>query len=148
MKCKGVLAMPDESVVLSIGEAAEASGASTPTIRYYEEIGLIPPARRSAAGHRHYTRTDINRLTFIRRCRDFGFGIEQVRLLSGLAASPAEDCTTVRDIAADHLSSVRHKLKELQRLEEQLAEFVEACDDGCCGGASRDCVVLAELADA
>lgn len=140
--------MPDENVVVSIGEAAVASGTSTPTIRFYEEIGLIPRARRSAAGHRHYTRTDINRLTFIRRCRDFGFGIDQVRLLSGLATSPDEDCTTVRDIAADHLSSVRHKLEELHRLEEQLAEFVEACDEGCCGGASRDCVVLAELAHA
>lgn len=140
--------MSDTNVVVPIGEAAQASGTSPPTIRYYEEIGLIPPARRSAAGHRHYSRADINRLTFIRRCRDFGFGIDQVRLLSGLAASPEEDCDAVRDIAADHLSSVREKLGELRRLEAQLAGFVTACDGGCRGGASRDCVVLAELADA
>lgn len=140
--------MADENVVVSIGEAAEASGASTPTIRYYEEIGLIPPARRNAAGHRHYSPADIERLIFIRRCRDLGFGIEKVRLLCGLAASPDEDCARVRDVAADHLSSVRYKLEELRCLEKQLAAFVDACDFGCRGGASCDCVVLTELAQA
>lgn len=140
--------MPGNDPLLPIGQAAKASGNPAPTIRYYEDIGLIPPARRSAAGHRHYSQADIARLIFIRRCRDFGFGIPQVRLLCGLAASPAEDCTAVRDIAADHLSSVRQKLDELRCLEAQLAMFVDSCDSACCGGRSRDCVVLADLAKA
>ncbi len=140
--------MPGNDPLLSIGQAAKASGVSAPTIRYYEEIGLIPQALRSAAGHRHYGHADIARLTFIRRCRDFGFGIEQVRLLCGLAASPEEDCTAVRDIAANHLSSVRQNLDELRCLEAQLRAFVDSCDSICCGGRSRDCVVLADLAKA
>ncbi|MDR9485324.1 MULTISPECIES: MerR family transcriptional regulator [Sediminimonas] len=140
--------MPANDPLLSIGQAATTCGVPAPTIRYYEEIGLIPPARRSAAGHRHYEPDDIARLTFIRRCRDFGFGIAQVRLLCGLATSPAEDCTAVRDIAADHLSSVRQKLDELRGLEAQLSAFVDSCESVCCGGQSRDCTVLADLAKA
>ena len=137
--------MPDHESVRSIGAAAEAAGLSPPTIRYYEEIGLIPPARRSAAGHRHYTPKDVERLTFIRRCRDFGFGIKDVRVLCGLSTSPDGECGTVRDIAAGHLSAVRARLSELASLERHLAAFVAACDTACQGPA-RDCVVLSELA--
>lgn len=137
--------MPDDDSVFPIGGLSEASGVSPPTIRYYEEIGLIPPARRSAAGRRYYAREDVARLTFIRRCRDFGFGIEQVRLLSGLSTREDSDCAAVRDVAAAHLASVRRKMDELRRLDGQLDQFVRACDAACCGGPSRDCVVLAEL---
>lgn len=137
--------MTDHEPVFSIGTLAEAAGVSPPTIRYYEEIKLIPPARRSAAGHRHYTRQDVDRLTFIRRCRDFGFGLEQIRLLSSLSISPDRDCVEVRDIAAEHLTAVREKVAELRSLERQLQKFVETCNTACCGGPGRDCVVLAEL---
>ena len=136
--------MPENDPTLSIGQAARAAGVSSPTIRYYEEIGLIPPARRSVAGHRHYGRSEVHRLTFIRRCRDFGFGIDKVRLLAELAADPDEDCGAARDIAADHLSSVRRKLEELRHLEAQLAAFVDACDQACCGGQAGDCVMPKE----
>jgi len=137
--------MTHHDVVFPIGALAEAAGVSTPTIRYYEEIALIPPARRSAAGHRHYTRADVNRLTFIRRCRDLGFGLDDIRLLSGLALSPDKDCVEVRDIAAAHLATVRQKLNELQSLERQLQHFVETCNDACCGGSADQCLPLAEL---
>ncbi|PWE32366.1 MerR family transcriptional regulator [Maritimibacter sp. 55A14] len=137
--------MTDHESVFSIGALAEAAGVSPPTIRYYEEIRLIPPARRSAAGHRHYTREDVDRLTFIRRCRDFGFGLDQIRVLSSLALSPDRDCVEVRDIAAAHLTAVRARMVELRSLERQLQEFVETCEAACCGGPGRDCVALAEL---
>lgn len=137
--------MADHDPVLSIGALAEAAGVTPPTIRYYEEIRLIPPARRSAAGHRHYTGKDVNRLTFIRRCRDLGFGLDEVRLLSALSASPEKDCSEVRDIAAGHLASVRDRLAEMRALEKQLQEFVETCNSLCCGGPASDCLSLAEL---
>lgn len=137
--------MTNHKSVFSIGALAEAAAVSPPTIRYYEEIKLIPPARRSAAGHRHYTREDVDRLTFIRRCRNFGFGIDQIRLLSSLALSPDKDCVEVRDIAAEHLAAVQAKVAELRSLEQQLQQFVETCDAACCGGPGRDCVALAEL---
>lgn len=131
--------------VLTIGALAKAAGVNTPTIRYYEEIGLLPPAGRSAAGQRVYEESDLERLTFIRRCRDFGFSIDQVRLLASLSISADRDCVEVRDIANVHLGKVREKLLELHALEKSLEVFVDQCDVTCAGGPGRDCVVFRNL---
>ncbi len=132
--------------VLTIGALAKAAGVTTPTIRYYEEIGLLPAAGRTAAGQRVYDGSDVERLTFIRRCRDFGFSIEQVRALVGLSISTDRDCAPVRDIAKGHLEEVRTKLDELKALERSLETFVVQCDTVCAGGAGRDCVIFKDLA--
>jgi len=134
--------------MLTIGKLAKAAGVSTPTIRYYEEIGLLPEADRSDSGQRLYGSDDLDRLTFIRRCRDFGFGIEQVRLLAGLSISADKDCREVGDIARGHLGEVQVKLAELKALERSLQRFVAQCDSVCCGGPGRDCVVFKDLATA
>ncbi|CAN7358245.1 MerR family transcriptional regulator [Neorhizobium tomejilense] len=131
--------------VFTIGALAKASGLTTPTIRYYEEIGLIPKARRSPSGQRYYEEADLSRLTFIRQCRDFGFGIEQVRLLLDLSISRERDCIETRDIAQAHLYEVRQKLDELRGLEERLAVFVDRCNEACAGGPGTDCVVFKDL---
>lgn len=128
--------------VLSIGQLAKAAGVTTPTIRYYEEIGLLPKAGRSAAGQRVYDESELERLTFIRRCRDFGFSIEQVRVLAGLSISADADCSQVRDMAHAHLSEVRAKLADLKALEGSLVVFADQCDTACAGGPGRDCVVF------
>lgn len=132
--------------VLTIGQLAKAAGVTTPTIRYYEEIGLLPPAGRSAAGQRIYEERDLERLTFIRRCRDFGFSIDQVRVLAGLSISADKDCRAVRDMAHTHLGEVQAKLRELKALEASLEMFAEQCDTICAGGPGRDCVVFANMA--
>ena len=131
--------------VLTIGQLAKAAGVSTPTIRYYEEIGLLPPAVRSAAGQRMYEETDLERLTFIRRSRDFGFSIDQVRDLAGLSISTDRDCSEVRDMAYFHLAEVRAKLAELKALEASLEFFARQCDTACAGGPGRECVVFENL---
>lgn len=131
--------------MLTIGKLAKAAGVNTPTIRYYEEIGLLPAADRSESGQRVYGSDDLERLTFIRRCRDFGFGIEQVRLLAGLSISADKDCKEVGDIARGHLGEVQAKLKELKALERSLQRFVAQCDSVCCGGPGRDCLVFKDL---
>ena len=131
--------------VLSIGQLAKAAGVSTPTIRYYEEIGLLPKAGRSAAGQRIYAESELKRLTFIRRCRDFGFSIDQVRVLAGLSISPDQDCSQVRDMARAHLGQVRARLEELRELEAHLESFANQCDAACAGGSGRDCVVFEGL---
>jgi MerR family transcriptional regulator, copper efflux regulator len=131
--------------VLTIGALAKAAGVTTPTIRYYEEIGLLPPAGRSAAGQRVYEVVDLERVTFIRRCRDFGFSIDQVRLLAGLSISADRDCVEVRDIAKVHLGEVREKLLELHALEKSLEGFVDQCEVACAGGPGRDCVVFKDM---
>ncbi len=131
---------------LSIGAVAKRAGCTVPTIRYYEEVGLLPPAARTDAGQRHYGDAALRRLTFIRRCRDFGFSIEQVRELVGLVDQPDRPCVEVRDIAAIHLGEVRRKLEELKALEASLNAFVCNCDTACAGGAAVDCTILEDLA--
>ncbi|MGB3338202.1 MAG: helix-turn-helix domain-containing protein [Devosia sp.] len=132
--------------MLTIGKLAKAAGVTTPTIRYYEEIGLLPAADRSESGQRVYGADDLERLTFIRRCRDFGFGIEQVRQLAGLSISADKDCREVGNIARGHLGEVQAKLTELKALERSLQRFVAQCDAVCCGGPGRDCIVFQDLA--
>lgn len=134
------------SARLSIGLVARRTGATVPTVRYYEDIGLLPPAARTGAGKRSYDEATVRRLVFIRRCRDFGFSIEQVRELVGLVDEPDRPCAEVRDIAATHLAQVRQKLAELKALEASLNAFVCSCDTACAGGPAVDCTILEDLA--
>lgn len=130
----------------SIGAASKQTGCSVPTIRYYEEVGLLPVARRTEGNQRHYDDAAIRRLTFIRRCRDFGFTVEQVRELVGLVDQPSRDCVEVRNIAQVHLQEVQKKLTELQSLEASLSAFVRSCNSACAGGPTVDCTILEDLA--
>jgi DNA-binding transcriptional MerR regulator len=131
---------------LSIGFVARQTGCTVPTIRYYEEIGLLPPTARTESGQRQYGEAALRRLLFIRRCRDFGFSIDQVRELAGLVDQPDRPCIEVREIAALHLAQVRRKLEELRELEASLDGFVGSCDTACAGGAAVDCTILEDLA--
>jgi DNA-binding transcriptional MerR regulator len=131
---------------LRIGALAERAGTNAPTIRYYEEIGLLRPADRQAGGQRTYGAEDVKRLTFIRRCRDFGFSIEQVRSLVALVEDRERSCMEARDLAQEHLVAVRAKLNELRALERGIAEFIASCDASCAGGPGPDCAILEDLA--
>ncbi|SJM33768.1 MerR family transcriptional regulator [Mesorhizobium delmotii] len=134
--------------VFTIGALAKAAGVTTPTIRYYEEIGLLPRPSRTNGGQRNYDENDLSRLTFVKQCRDFGFGINQVRVLLELSISRERDCAETRDIAQRHLDEVREKLDELRTLEKRLAGFVERCSVACAGGPGQDCVIFKDLATA
>jgi DNA-binding transcriptional MerR regulator len=131
---------------MKIGALAELTGTSVPTVRYYEQVGLLPRALRQQGGQRVFSRRDIERLTFIRRCRELGFSIEQVRLLAGLRDDSSRSCSAVRDVAAAQVRAVHAKRRELRQLERSLRSFVKCCDDQCAGGPGRDCVVLGDLA--
>jgi len=133
-------------VGLKIGELAQATGTTAPTFRYYEEIGLLPsPAR--VGGQRRYGEDDVRRLTFFRRCRDFGFPIDRVRMLASLMGDRERSCGDARDLAEAHLRVVREKLRELHGLEYSIAGFIEAADAVCPGGSGADCVVLERLSE-
>ena len=127
---------------------ASATGTNTPTIRYYESIGLLPPPQRQDGGQRRYGSDAISRLALIRRCREFGFSIEQVKVLADLIETPTSCCTEARDIARLHLEDIRAKLAELRALELAVAEFVRECDDDCVGGPGPECVPLVGLSRA
>lgn len=132
---------------LKIGDLAERTGTNAPTIRYYEEIGLLPHPDRQEGNQRRYSENDVRRLTFIRRCRDFGFSIDQVRTLATLVQDRSRTCLEARDLAQAHLLTVRAKLKELRELERGIAGFVESCNIKCAGGPGPDCVILDDLAN-
>jgi MerR family transcriptional regulator, copper efflux regulator len=130
---------------LKIGALAQRTGTNAPTIRYYEEIGLLRSADRQSGGQRVYGDADVNRLAFIRRCREFGFSIEQVRSLVALVQDPQRSCMQARDLAQEHLHAVRAKLTELKALERSIATFIARCDASCAGGPGPDCVILDDL---
>jgi len=123
---------------LTIGRLAEAAGAHLETVRYYERIGLMPRPNRTAGGHRSYTEEHVRRLRFIRRARDLGFTLDDIRALLELAEPGRTSCGEVQKIAAVHLQSVRAKLADLARMERLLASTVAQCD----GGSSLRCPVL------
>jgi DNA-binding transcriptional MerR regulator len=116
-----------------------------PTIRYYEEIGLLRPADRGSSGQRTYDDGDVKRLIFVRRCREFGFSIEQVRSLVALVEDRRRSCMDARDLAQQHLMAVRERLVELRALERSIERFVANCDMSCAGGPGPDCVTLEDL---
>lgn len=128
-----------------IGALAERTGTNAATIRYYEQIDLLPRPDRQEGNQRRYGDDDVRRLTFIRRCRDFGFSIEQVRTLASLVQDRSRSCMEARDLAQTHLATIRAKLRELRALEKSIAQFVEVCDAECVGGPGPDCVILDDL---
>jgi len=133
-------------VDVTIGTLAERTGCSVPTIRYYEEIGLIPAAKRRPSGHRVYQADSEALLTFIRQCRDFGFPIEQVRELVSLSQSQERDCFETLEIAKAHLTAVRAKMAELRALDRSLSRFVRSCTEMCAGGPAAQCTILKDMA--
>ncbi len=133
---------------LKIGTLANRTGTNPPTIRYYEAIGLLPRADRQSGGQRVYDERDVRQVTFIRRCRELGLSLEKISALVALAQDGERPCMEARDIAQEHLSTVRSKLKELKALERSIADFVASCDRSCIGGPGSDCVILNNLCDA
>ncbi len=129
----------------SIGELASLTCCNVPTIRYYEQIGLIPVAERSMNGRRHYQETDLKRLTFIKRCRNFGFPVEQIKSLLVVFDDGDRSCNVVVDMAQAHLDSVRTKLEELQQLEANLAALVHKARSNCDYHSARDCKLIKDL---
>ena len=127
---------------LAIGELSRSTGVNIETIRYYERIGLIEAPPRTAGGHRSYGHSHRERLKFIRRARDLGFGIDSIRTLLALASGDQNSCHDVRDIAAAHLAEVRAKLGDLTRLERILAGTIARCDAQACDAPVPGCPVL------
>lgn len=126
---------------MNIKEVASRTGLPAKTIRYYEDIGLIRPARREN-GYRDFSETDCHKLAFLSRARTLGFSIDDCRTLLGLYADEARASADVRRIAAHHLTQIDDKLRELQELRDTLGRLVSAC----AGDNRPDCPILQDLA--
>lgn len=127
---------------LTIGELAKETGVKVVTIRYYEHAGLLPLAPRTTANYRTYGEADIRRLQFVRRCRELGFRLDQVRDLLRLSSEKTQACAAVDRITRQHLEAVQQKLRDLNRLAAELRRL----SDFCCGdGVIADCRIIEAL---
>ena len=129
---------------LTIGAVAKRAGVPIDTIRYYEREGLLPEAPRRASGYRSYGEDAVAQLRFIRRAKDLGFTLEEVRELLALSADRHGGVEGVRERAAARLHAIEARIAELQRVRDGLAELVEACPGH---GAPEDCPILKALAE-
>ena len=111
-----------------IGAAATMSGVHVETIRYYERAGIVPRAARTVSGRRRYTEEDIARLRFVRRCRDLGFSIPDIRTLLGLAEDSEPPLASTKILGERHLERIRRKIDELRELEHAITELIEHRD--------------------
>jgi MerR family mercuric resistance operon transcriptional regulator len=115
---------------LAIGALSRLTECNIETIRYYERVGILPPPPRTGGGHRVYDREHLKRLVFVRRARELGFSLEEIRGLLGLVDGGEYTCDEVRAVAEQHLDAIRAKIADLRRLEATMADMVAHCDRG------------------
>ena len=129
---------------MRIGELGRATATKVETIRYYEQTGLLPAPERTSGNYRSYGEVHLVRLSFVRRARDLGFSIDQVRALLDLSDDRARDCSSVDRIATEHLREVDRKIADLSALRRELSALIASCD----GGTVAECRILEALAPA
>jgi len=125
---------------MNIGQAADLSSLPPKTIRYYEDIGLISPARRGN-GYRDYSMREVHELGFVARARGLGFSIEECRHLLDLYRDEERASSEVRDAAISHVATIRKKISELRSMEQTLSQLIGEC----AGDAQPDCPIMDEL---
>ncbi len=127
----------------TIGHAARATGSKVQTVRYYEQIGLLPRPDRSEGNQRLYTRAEIDRLGFIRHARDLGFSIDAIRELLNMADRPDMPCHEADVLAARHLEAINARIARLESLRAELERMLRQCTHG----VIADCRVIEVLGD-
>jgi len=126
---------------VNIGEAANASGVSAKTIRYYEAAGLIAVANRSVGGYRIYTQADAHVLRFIKRARDLGFSIGRIRRLLDLWQDRNRASRDVKRLAVDHIAEIAAKIAAMSTVRDAVQELADKCD----GDDRPECPILRDL---
>jgi len=129
--------------MFSIGALARETGVKIPTIRYYEQLGLIDEPARTGGNQRRYAQGHAERLRFIRHARELGLPLEAIRDLIALSASPDRSCAEADRVVEQQLAALRARIAKLQSLERELARIAE----GCQAERVRDCYVLQALSD-
>lgn len=128
---------------LPIGELSRRTGVKVPTIRFYEQIGLLPSPPRTEGNQRRYGKPEVERLNFIRHSRELGFEVEDIRELLEMTASPQASCHQADSIARNHLTEIDRRIASLTALRGELTRMVEECGHG----RICDCRIIEVLAD-
>ncbi|MAL91569.1 MAG: MerR family transcriptional regulator [Pseudomonas sp.] len=128
---------------LTIGKLSQAPAVNVETIRYYERIGLLAAPARTSSGYRTYSEQNAARLRFIKRGRELGFSLDEIRTLVELADQPGHACTDVDRLVQTHLVQVRQRIADLQRLEAELQRLA-----GCSESSVRECRIIEALSAA
>ncbi|WP_292533637.1 helix-turn-helix domain-containing protein [Methylocystis sp.] len=128
---------------LSIGALSKHSGVNIETIRYYEKIGVMPTPDRSASGYRLYGPDHLKRLSFVRRGRQLGFSLDEIRGLLRLVDGDTYTCAQVRELTLDHVAEIRRKIADLKRLKRVMEEMAAQCS----GGRAPECAIIDALFD-
>lgn len=115
---------------MTIGDLSKSSGVKVVTIRYYEQAGLLPSPPRTEGNYRSYSAEHLQKLQFIRRLRDLGFTLEQVRDLLRLASDRNQACDDVDRLTREHLLTVEAKIRDLQSLASELRRLSRFCQGG------------------
>ena len=124
-----------------IGELSKRTACNIETIRFYEKIKILPPPPRTERGHRVYSEDHLKRLTFVRRCRELGFTLNEVRTLLELVDGEDYTCAQIEQITVEHLGEVRQKITDLKKLERVLKKMASQCS----GGTVPECPVIDAL---
>ncbi len=124
-----------------IGALSAETGVKIETIRYYEREGLLPHPPRTAGGHRSFSEDHLKRLTFIRRCRELGFSLAEIKVLLALVDGGLYTCGEIKSLTLEHAESVRSKISYMQRMEKMLVEIASGCE----GGTVPDCPIIDAL---
>jgi MerR family transcriptional regulator, copper efflux regulator len=127
---------------MNIGEAAKSSGVSVKMVRHYEAIGLLPKAKRTFSNYRVYSENDVHELRFIRRGRDLGFSMDEIKELLGLWRNKSRSSAAVKRIAGRHVDDLKKKIAEL----ESMVATLEHLSHHCHGDHRPDCPILDDLA--
>jgi Cu(I)-responsive transcriptional regulator len=127
---------------MNVGEASRHSGVSAKMIRYYEGIGLIAPAKRTAAGYRTYESEDVHRLRFVKRARDLGFSLENVKHLLELWANRRRSSAKVKQIALQHIAELEEQIAKAESMLHALRRLANSCH----GDEREACPILDDLA--
>lgn len=127
---------------MNIGEAAKASGVTPKMIRHYEENGLVPKTKRTVSGYRMYGQNEVHTLRFIRRARDLGFSLAEIKALLGLWGNRRRASADVKELAMKHVTALDAKIAEMQAMRRTLVDLAEHCH----GDHRPDCPILDDLA--
>lgn len=126
---------------MNISKIAALTGMSSKMIRYYEQIGLLPKASRSAAGYRRYSHDDVARLNFVYQARQLGFALEDIKTLIQLRQDQQRHSADVKQLAEQHVGKLKQKIAQMQTMVDQLQQLISCCagDDG------PDCAILEQI---